>query len=98
MCIRQSGAVEHPAHNNARSPLKTSLVEEAAGRCSRHRRDRLFPGLYITRIVSTERSSRPLKTAFVEECFVSKWAYEVSVDGQSLIVSTTDQVVIFERV
>ena len=32
------------------------------------------------------------------ETIVSKWTYEVSVDGQSLIVSTTDQVVIFERV
>ena len=30
------------------------------------------------------------------ETIVSKWTYEVSVDGQSLIVSTTDQVVIFE--
>lgn len=32
------------------------------------------------------------------ETIVSKWTYEVSVDGQSLIVSTADQVVIFERV
>jgi hypothetical protein len=32
------------------------------------------------------------------DTIVSKWTYEVSVDGQSLIVSTTKQVVIFERV
>lgn len=32
------------------------------------------------------------------ETIVSKGKYEVSADGQSLIVSTTDQVVVFERV
>jgi hypothetical protein len=29
---------------------------------------------------------------------VSTWTYEVSADGESLVVSTTDEVVIFERV
>ena len=32
------------------------------------------------------------------ETIASKWTYEVSLDGQSLIVSTTEQVVIFKRV
>jgi hypothetical protein len=32
------------------------------------------------------------------DAIVSKWKYEVSLDGQSLLVSTTEQVVIFERV
>jgi hypothetical protein len=32
------------------------------------------------------------------ETIVSKGKYEVSADGQSLMVSTTDQVVVFERV
>jgi hypothetical protein len=32
------------------------------------------------------------------ETIVSTWTYQVSVDGQSLIVSTAEHVIIFERV
>ena len=48
---------------------------------------------------ATWTNDRTLELIFKRaETIVSKWTYEVSVDGQSLIVSTTDQVVIFERV
>jgi len=47
---------------------------------------------------ATWTDTRTLELIFKHaETIVSKWRYEVSVDGQSLIASTTDQVVIFER-
>ncbi len=56
-----------------------------------------FGGELVLRATWTD--VRTLEMIFKHaETIVSKWTYEVSADGRSLIVSTTDQVVTFERV
>jgi hypothetical protein len=48
---------------------------------------------------ATWTNDRTLELIFKHaETVVSQWAYEVSADGHSLVVSTTEQVVVFERV
>jgi hypothetical protein len=48
---------------------------------------------------ATWTNDRTLELIFTHaDAIAGKWTYEVSVDGQSLFVSTTDQVVVFERV
>ena len=48
---------------------------------------------------ATWTNDRTLELIFKDaEAVVSKWTYEVSVGGQSLVVSTTEHVVVFERV
>jgi len=48
---------------------------------------------------ATWTNDRTLELTFKHaEAVVSKWTYEVSVDGQSVVVSTTEQVVVFGRV
>jgi hypothetical protein len=48
---------------------------------------------------ATWTNDRTLELIFKHaEAVVSKWTYEVSVGGQSLVVSTTEHVVVFERV
>src|SRR5687767_429771 len=48
---------------------------------------------------ATWTGSRTMELIFKQaETIVGKWTYEVSVDGQSLIVLTAEQVLVFERI